>query len=97
MAVIGLETHIFLLAISSLLETLMMLSIFTTSLIVDEVVLQVSACAGKALSMNRTESHVRNNVSLSRRIITSRGLLCRLRIIHARPSPAEAPGAVRAG
>nr|VXZ81447.1 Uncharacterised protein [Klebsiella pneumoniae] len=51
----------------------MMLSIFTTSLIVDEVVLQVSACAGKALSMNRTESHVRNNVSLSRRIITSRG------------------------
>lgn len=68
----------------------MMLSIFTTSLIVDEVVLQVSACAGKALSMNRTESHVRNNVSLSRRIITSRGLLCRLRIIHARPSPAEA-------
>ncbi len=40
----------------------MMLSIFTTSLIVDEVVLQVSACAGKALSM-KTETEAMSEIT----------------------------------
>ncbi|CDK91532.1 hypothetical protein [Klebsiella pneumoniae IS33] len=39
----------------------MMLSIFTTSLIVDEVVLQVSACAGKALSTDESPNDFGKN------------------------------------